>query len=52
MMTPPLAFDDGLPMPGFNPQAVKGAVDTVIQPIKDAIGVVEGFRPGPQNLLR
>ena len=39
----PPAFDDGLPMPVFNPQAVKGAVDTVIQPIKDAIGVVEGF---------
>ena len=30
-------------MPVFNPQAVKEAVDTVIQPIKDAIGVVEGF---------
>ena len=30
-------------MPGFNPQAVKEAVDTVIQPIKNAIGVVEGF---------
>jgi len=29
-------------MPVFNPQAVKGAVDTVIQPIKDAIAVVEG----------
>ena len=43
MMTPPPALDDGLPMPVFNPQAVKGAVDTVIQPIKDAIGVVEGF---------
>ena len=43
MMTPPPAFDDGLPMPVFNPQAVKGAVDTVIQPIKDAIDAVYGF---------
>ena len=42
MMTPPPAFDDGLPMPVFNPQAVKEAVDTVIQPIKDAIAVVDG----------
>ena len=39
-------FDDGLPMPVFNPQAVKKAVDTVIQPIKDAIAVVDGVVNG------